>query len=343
MAYATPRSQINQKFQIGAEVSPGTGGTAKNQLGTFNSQIGPVGSGAFGLFRPSGGKYVGQVVPSDLYAEGAYTDTIDFRTIPFLFAANIGWAAPVGTGPSYVYTFTPVTFGAHSGKTFVVEEGQDGAFYNYNNVVVPDLGMRFTRTGQSQLTGRVLGRKGDPDSGSMTTATLLVGRSISGLNTGVYSAANWAGLATGTRLAPPALDVAFRHNGIFGPWFCLDDSVESFGGLTDGAADAGVQVSMLADVDASDIKGVFKYSTMEDGDFLYLKVLNTGPIIPTTVVNYLLDVRMCLKISGPPRRGEQQGLRVWQWDTVFTPDPVSGKPFEIAVTTDLDPTAFSTT
>ena len=123
----TPRSQINQVFQMGAEPigTPGVGGAADQRLGTFNSQIAPVASGTFGVFRPSGGKYVGQIVPTDIYAEGAFTDTIDFNTLPFLAAGNVGYVTPTGT-TAITWVFEPVPFGAGTQRTYVAQEGEVG-------------------------------------------------------------------------------------------------------------------------------------------------------------------------------------------------------------------------
>lgn len=279
---ATPRAMINQVFQLGAETvgTPGVGGAADNRLGTFASQIAPVASGAFGVFRPSAGKYVGQIVPTDIYAEGPFTDTIDFNTLPFLFAGNVGWAtasAPVSGATTWRHT--PVPFGPGTQRTYVVQEGETGAVYNYRNVIIPDLNLRFMRTGASQAGGRVLGKRLAP-SGSLTTATTRTGRSINPTKTGVWEAPDWATLTSGaTRLNPVAIDVAWRHNGVFAPWFALDDSITSFAGTLEQPIDAGIQISVLADVDTGDYAGVFNYSSMLEGDHIYLKVLDRKSVV----------------------------------------------------------------
>lgn len=320
----TPRSNINQVLQIGPETAgtPGIGGSANQRLGTFNSQIAPVAAGAFGVFRPSGGKYVGQVVPTDLYAEGPFTDTVDFNTAAFLFAGNVGYAAAVEDDGATTWRFTPVPFAAGTQRSFVVQEGQAGAVYNYRNVVIPDLNIRFMRSGASQIGGRLLGRKLAPGT-SLTSATTRRGRSITGLKTGVWEADTWANLtAAPTRLAPVALDLAWRHNGVFAPWFALDDSIISFGGTLEEAIDAGVQITVLADVDVDDIAGVFSYANMEDGEEIFIKVLNTGIEIAPGVP-YSLEIDMALTISGPPRRTNVGSMRAWQWDALMAPSAVT--------------------
>lgn len=342
---ATPRAQINQVFQLGPEGAgtPGVGGTVTSRLGTFNSQIAPVASGAFGVFRPSGGKYVGQVVPTDIYAEGAFTDTIDFNTIPFLFAGNVGYVAATGVvGTGVTWRHTPTPYAASTAITYVAEEGQAGAVYNYRNVLIPDLNLRFMRNGASQIGGRVLGKTLAPDVALTSGVVTRAGRSISSIKTGVWEAADWATLLSGSaRLAPVALDVAWRHNGVFAPWFALDDSVVSFAGTLDQPIDAGVQISILADVDVDDIRGAFNYASMQDGTELFIKVLTTGPLI-SVGVPYSLMIDMCLTISGPPRRANVGGgLRVWQWDTLLKPNSITPfLPFDITVVNTLAPAAL---
>lgn len=348
---ATPRSAINQVFQIGTETAPGDGtGAAVNQLGTLGSQIAPVASGAFGMFRPSSGKYVGQVVPSDIYGEGPFTDTIDFNTQTFLYLGNMGFIPDAEGDPittiaagAYQYVFQPVPFGPSLTKTFVVQEGQTGAVYNYNNVCIPDLNMRFMRTGASQAGGRFLGRKQDPG-GALTTATLRQGRAINGIKTGLWEADDWTSLLGGgaVRLDPVGIDLAVRHNGVFGPWFALDDSIESFAGILEGAIDAGFQITVLADVDEglADIAGRFNFASMEDGEDIFLKVLNVGPII-TGATPYSHEINIAGQISGPPRRSNAGNLRVWQWDCIFTPSWVTPYPvFRAILVNSLDPAAL---
>lgn len=338
-----PRSSINQVFQMGPEGvgTPGVGGAADQRLGTFSSQIGPVASGAFGVFRPSGGKYVGQIVPTDIFAEGPFTDTIDFNTIPFLFSGNVGWVAASGSvGSGVTWRHTPMPYSVGTQRSFVVQEGEIGAVYNFRNVVVPDLGLRFMRTGACQITGRVLGKKLAPGT-ALTTATARQGRSISGTKVGVWEAPTWAGLSSATRLAPVALDLAWRNNNIFAPWFALDDSIISFAGTIETAADSGVTISVLADVDVNDIAGLFNYASMDDGSKLFLKVLVQGPLISGAVF-YELEMDMCLQISGPPRPAKVGELRVWQWDALCVPDDVTPfLPFDITVINTLPPAAIA--
>jgi hypothetical protein len=347
---ATPRFMINQVFQLGAENigDPGVGGAANQRLGTFNSQIAPVASGAFGVFRPSAGKYVGQVVPTDIYSEGPFTDTIDFNTVPFLFAGNVGWVLATAASGVSTWRHTPIPFGGGSQRSYKVQEGEDtvgavpGAAYNYSSVVMPDLNLRFMRTGASQIGGRVLGKKLDPGI-TLTSPTSRAGRSISGLATGVWEAPNWAALTSApARLAPVALDIAFRHNNVFAPWFALDDSIQSFAGFGEQAIDAGIQISVLADVDTDDISGVFNYGNMEDGESIFLKILNIGPLI-SGAAHFSIEIDLVGEISGPPRRANVGPLRVWQWDALLKPPEVTPfLPFDITVINTLPPAAIPT-
>lgn len=346
-----PRSMITQVFQIGVEprLTPGTGGSATQILGTFNTQIAPVGSGAFGVFRPSGGKYVGQIVPTDIYAEGAYTDTIDFNTVTYLFAGNSGWAAGTGTpAAGVVWDLSPVPFGQGTQRTFICEEGtaetprgsgSNGAIYRYNNAVMPDLALRFMRTGASQATGRIIAKNLGTADHFAAAGAVVHGRSISPTKIGVWSAADMATLHTGgLHIAPVPLDLSWRNNGIFAPWFAMDDTIVSFAGILEEAADAGVQITIMADVlaDGSDIAGDFNFGNMTSGQDLYIKVVVVGLVI-TGTVHESLEIDMHLQISGPPRRANVGSVRVWQWDCLMTPDQGTGLPFHVYLTNRLDP------
>lgn len=347
-----PRAMINQVFQWGTETLPGDGtGSAVNRLGTFNSQIAPVAAGAFGLFSPSGGKYVGEVVPTDIYAEGAFTDTVDFNTVPFIYAGNVGYDLGIGLGNagddgSFVYEFIPVAYGKMIVKSYVVQEGEAGAVYNYNNVIVPDMNMRFMRTGAAQLGGRVLGRKLPPGV-AIVDATTRQGRAANGIKTGVWESDTWDELrsGSGSRLDPIAIDIAIRHNGVFAPWFGLDDSIDSFAGTLEQKVDAGFQITIVADVDEdlSDIRGRFRYASMEEGSPIDIQVISVGSLIGGATP-YSHIVTMNGEISGPPRRSNVGPLRVWQWDVVFKPtlDDITGLylPFHIEVVNTLDPSVF---
>jgi hypothetical protein len=195
------------------------------------------------------------------------------------------------------------------------------------------------RSGASQCGGRFLGRCLPPTT-ILTPATLRQGRAISGIKTGVWQGTSWNQLITNasTRLNPVAIDVAFRHNGIFAPWFALDDSITSFAGILEGAADAGFQITVLADVLAGDIAGIFNNQAMEDGEDIFISVKNVGPLIAGTSTNYYHSLDLAGQISGPPRRAASGNLRVWQWDCVLQPSWETPFPvMRAAVTCGLDP------
>ncbi len=332
--YTTPRSIVTQVFQIGTEDSPGVGGSPTTRLTTLNSQLGPTASGAFAVFRPSGGKYVGQIVPSDLYSEGPINDTIDFNTLPFILNANVGSTDPGALDDGvYHYVFSPTPFALDTCKTYICSEGVTGAVYTYTNVVVPDVNFHLMRTGTVTLGGRMLGRK-------MLMGTTLPspdtyqGRAISPLAAGLFSAASWDLLAAtddSNRLIPPGVDFVFRHNGVFAPWFALDDSVDSFEGLLDGAIDNGIQVTVPANVVGSDLEGIFNTANMNEGTSIYLKLLALGPLVGSAN-RYRFQIKHHAIISAPPRRGAQGNLRTWQFDCTLTPNSVTPfLPFEIEV------------
>jgi hypothetical protein len=349
MSYSfVPRSMLTQVFQLGQETSPGVGGSATNRLTTLNSQIAPVASGAFPIFRPSGGKYVGQIVPGDLYSEGPISDTVDFNTLPFIAASNIGYdGPPVANGAAgWDWTFTPTPFAASTGITYVAAEGVPtvgailGAVYNFRNVIFPDFGMRFLRTGAATTTGRVLGRKMEPGS-AMAAPTQFQGRAVPTINVGMWHAADWTTLvAGGTRFSPPILDFTFRHNSVFAPWFALDDSISSFYGTLDGAVDAGIQIQVPADVDTfltpDDIAGQLSLGKMSEGERIFLKLMALGPyLVGTSGARYSIELFMCAQISAPPRRSAVGNIRTWQWDALLVPDDSaggSGLPMQLAVT-----------
>jgi hypothetical protein len=352
--YTTPRSIVTQVLQIGVETEPGVGGSPTTRLSTLNSALGPVASGAFGVFRPSGGKYVGQIVPSDMYSEGALNDTIDFNTGVWLTAGNVGYdtttANPTGDATAgYLWTAAPTPYDADNCVTYVIQEGSKApshpsgataAVYTYRNVAIPDLNFHLMRTGTVTVGGRMLGRKMAPGTAFIAATAIQGGRAMSPLAAGLFSAADWAGLATGGALVPPGVDFVFRHNGVFAPWFALDDSVDSFEGLLDGPIDSGIQVTVPANVVGTDLEGMFNMQNMNEGTPLFLKLLALGAFITPAVFplendptdpRYMFQIKMRAIISAPPRRGAQGNLRTWQFDATLIPDVVNPTdvPFEI--------------
>lgn len=320
-------------------------------LTTLNSQIAPVASGAFPVFRPSGGKYVGQIVPGDTYSEGPITDTVDFNTLPYLLAGNVGYTAPTGdVGTGYLWRHTPTPYVTDACLSYVVAEGVSGAVYAYTNVIVPDLNFHFMRTGASTTGGRILGRKQLPGT-AITTPTRVQGRAVNSIRTGIWVSTTWSGLGiqtlatpvTGdavrlsphsTPQAPPPLDFTWRHNSVFAPWFALDDSQISFEGTLDGAIDAGFSLIFPADVDVDKIAGPVNFGNLEAGDRLFFKMLTTGglidPVTPGTE-RFAFEINMCGQVSAVPRRGADGNVRSWQWDFIMVPDDSpggSGLPFE---------------
>src|SRR5688572_14201589 len=102
----TYRSGVAEVFQIGDETSPGVGGTADKKPKTLQSDIGISGD-AFPQLRPSGSKYIGDVVPGDIWSRGPYSRGGDLNVLPFLAAANIGYAAPTTVSGATTWRHTP--------------------------------------------------------------------------------------------------------------------------------------------------------------------------------------------------------------------------------------------
>src|SRR5688500_7165695 len=148
-----PYSGVYDVLQWGTETTPGVGGSADKKPSTVRSDI-DYRSNGFGTPRPSGGKYVGTVVPVDMWAEGAITDTAaDFNAFPWLLSANLGYAAPTVVGSVATWVHTSSAFAAAVFKTLVVQRGQTGAVQTYRNTMIPDFNINFRRANTTDVGG----------------------------------------------------------------------------------------------------------------------------------------------------------------------------------------------
>lgn len=325
-----PYSAVYDVLQVGTETTPGTGGSADKKLATLRSEI-DYRSNGFGTPRPSGGKYVGTVVPVDMWAEGAISDpAADFNAFPYLLSSNLGYAAPTVAGAVATWVHTSSAFAASTLKTQVWQRGQTGAVQTFRNVMIPDFNINFRRSSTTEVGGLALGKR--PTLGTaLTAATSIASVPMNGKNTSVYYHTAFqtpAGL--GTRLSPKGYNVSFRHNGVIAPDFVLDDSVTSFDALLEGDIDCGGTLIMRFDVTGTDLSGPLTIAELDAATVNYLAVQNIGPLISGGDF-YTFTLAMAIQLSAAPRVRREGNAMVVEFAFTCVPDPTTGKVVEITV------------
>lgn len=156
MSINTVVSTINQRTQIGVEVTPGTAVPATKELLALSFEIGAKADTL--KFRPKGRKFHTIVVPNKEWTEAKVSGVATYNELVYPLAMILGYSAPVqqGATAAYKWTFAPSATARDAVIALTAEQGSAERAQRLARVTMRDFGIDFSRDG-IELSGAAFG------------------------------------------------------------------------------------------------------------------------------------------------------------------------------------------
>lgn len=329
----TDRAIVQEIVELGVETTPGTAVPSKIKLNGLMIALDTAVE--IDRFGPAGNLWDSIAAPRQEWGTGSLSGYPTYTELPYVFS-NIFGAATITTPsgattarrwhwkPSSSTPWTPLTWTIRRG---VVNNSAESASYG----LMEGLGMSFTRTAQPTISGALFARALD------YTATVgASGVSSSALipllppEICVYLDPTFAAIGT-TRLTRDFL-ASFEIGALFGPFWPLDCTINSFGGHAPLKPTTTAKLQL-----GNDTQGRDPLTAMRAGDTRFMRIEATGPQIDVgpPIVPYKLRMDFALKVVATPARGDATGLSTLEWTFGIMDDPDFGGALEITLDTIL--------
>jgi hypothetical protein len=194
------------------------------------------------------------------------------------------------------------------------------------------VGMSFTRTAQPEVSGDLFARALDYT--ATVGATGLTALTLVPILPGevcVYLDPTAAAIGT-TRLTRDFV-AGFEIGGLFGPFWPLDCTINSFGGHAPLKPDTTTATLQLG----NDAQGRDPVTIMRTGDTRYMRIEATGPQIDAgpPIYRHRLRIDAALKVVDAPSRGDADGLATLEWGFGIFDDAAFGGALKITLDTNV--------
>jgi hypothetical protein len=322
------RPYVSQGVQIGVESTSGTAVPANKKLMAY--KIDPQIAVETTEYRPSG-----YLVPtaSAIVTEATEADfegPIDFNNIVYplssLFgAATVSQPAAVPSPTVYEWQWNFTGKGLITPKTYSVEVGDSTRAVKFSFGAFSDMELSIERTGDSTVSGSMLGR-------SLTTAATLTATPtevemipVHNDQWNVYSAATGAGLTAGTKFNN-MYSVGLSFGDILATEYTLNSANSSFNSLYINE-DPSFEWNMTLAADATS-EGFL--ASMRAGTKSFIRLQALGPIIEDAFT-YEITIDMCVTVTDFDQYDSEDGMYVLPISFSLAYDATWGKSMNILV------------
>lgn len=304
------RSTINQKVQIGIEVTHGTAVACSKVLSSFTWTLGEKPTTK--QFRGSGRQFPG--ASALLFKEGSLkaSGPGDFGENTYLFAML--WGAPTSAldGASstvYTNTWTPPLTGSYAGvvKSATLQMGEStGEEYTYN--VLTGFGYKINRKQELAFDFEGI-NQGFTTGVSLTASPTEVAQTpMTGAEANVYLDATSAGIGT-TLIATDLMDAEFKASGYFAGYYPVNRVNNSFGDLVD--KEKKHDFTMTLQATSTSLGYIATYNNT--GARAYIKVDAQGPVIDAgNSLNAEFTHEMCCFMTGYEPMSDVDGVYAYK-------------------------------
>lgn len=310
---ATERGTLFQGIQIGVEATPGTIVPATKRL--ISLQTDPDVIVPVKTYRPFGNKSYTETQSGQEMTESAFTGILDFNTIIYLLASQIGIPpAPTAlTGGAFQWNFNLSETLPAMPQTYSCEIGGAQGASKFGYGYVPDLDLTFAKE-EAAVSGKFQGQI-IQDNITLTPAVpelpaIAMPPKLVRLSLGTTSGS----LTKLTRV----ISAKVTMNGHFVPSFFRDDGQPSFTNIVEKAPDYMFQIVNETGSDTDTLLAGLRTDTI-----FYLQAQVTGNLIATGVY-YLFNITMPVKVNKQPTREDHDGIYGATYDFVGAHDPVFG-------------------
>jgi hypothetical protein len=330
---AVDRPIVQEIVELGIETVIGTPVPSSIKLSGLQVDLGT--SIEFDRFAPMGNLWDTISAPRQEYGVGSISGFPTYPELAYVFS-NVFGAATVTTPSGAVlarrYSWAPSSSVPWTPRTWTIRRGMVGNSAELASYgLMAGVGMSFSRTAPPEVSGDLFARA--LDYAASVGATGLATPSVVPVLPGevcVYMDPTAA--AVGMTQLTRDFVAGFEVGGLFGPFWPLDCTADSFGGHVPLKPDATATLQL-----GNDEQGRALIGTMRAGSTQYCRIEATGPAIDAgpPAHTHRLRIDMALKVVEAPTRGDSDGLSTLEWGFGLFDDPDFGGAIKVELTTDV--------
>lgn len=266
------RMSVNQKLQLGKEVTAGTTVACNRLIEAFNVTMGPKVD--VKTFRATGRRHPTVAEENYEYSEGKLTGEPDYAGMIYPISMIYGNISPAAHSPSvtaYDWTWTPLLTGATTIQSFTTQIGDSVQAEQYGYTMASGWGYKFTRK-EGSFTADLFAQSVTTGASITASPTNIALSPI--LPKHVELWIDPTSGAIGTTAMSNALSIEFSASGYYGQFWPLNRGA-SFGSHLDMAPKQTFKVKLEADSTGVGLLATY----LQAGAKAYAKVDALGPVI----------------------------------------------------------------
>jgi hypothetical protein len=334
MTWTAERTTVNQKVQIGAELTTalGTAVAASKLLQCFDFQFGINGDVTF--YRATGRKYDSVQEENTEWVDGTMTGPIDYNGVIYALAGAMGSVAPAAhAGPSATakdWVFSPPVSGSIVPQTYTIEQGDSVRAHKFAYGLFTQFGYKGTRK-DITCSGKLIAQPLSDGITLTSTPTAVALSPVPAKQVNVYLDTAFGGLG-GTQLTR-VLSVDFTMDSIYGPLYAFNRTNLGFTAHVDLAPKCTMKLKVEADS-----AGMALLGYLQSGVTYFLRVdamgstaiAADGPSSANIFNEFKHD--MAVKFNKPTAFADDQGVFAIEWEAVIVEDSGWGHSQQLTVT-----------
>lgn len=267
------RAFVNQIVQVGAEASPGAGGSANrlldNLVWTFGSK--PTTK----QFNASGRKNFSTSALVAEMAQGKVSGQADYQTLIYQASSVFGKTAPtahVGSTIAQDWVFTPPLAGAGNPQTYLAQQGDANDAEQYAYLLFSGFGYSFSRTAEVQTSGDWFSQTFTDGVSLTASPTAIALAPMVGSQFTIFLDGSSANIGQTPLLNP--LKVDFAASNYYGQFWPVNRTNASYASHLDLLPKNELKITLEADATAIG----FIQTYLRTGAKAYLRVDGVGPL-----------------------------------------------------------------
>lgn len=328
------RYTVQEVVELSLEAVPGTPMPSQYKLGGLQVEL----DTALEVDRiaPSGNLFDTISAPRQEWATGSLTGYPTYPEMSLVFSNVFGAAVtttPSGATATRRYYWAPSSSTPWTPRTWTIRRGMVGntaelATYG----LMTGVGMSFSRTAQPEVSGDLFARALDY-SASVGATGLTTLDLVPILPGEVCVYLDETAAAIGGTLLTRDFVASFEIGGLFGPFWPLDCTLDSFGGHAPLKPDTTTLTLQMG----NDDQGRAMVGPMRSGDTRFVRIEATGPVIDTgpPAFSHRLRIDAACKVVEAPTRGDADGLSTLEWTFGLFDDPTFGGALQITLDTNV--------
>lgn len=313
---------VNQRVQIGVEVTPGTTVPADRSLQSLS--IAPAAKVEHSTFRPAGFKYDTVGVLNKEWSEASIEGAPIYDELQFLLSSALTTAVittPGGTNPR-LWTYSPESQAADTPRTLTIEHGATGAgnARRSSGNIVTGLSFSATRSAVSVSASTI----GLPVATAQTLTAAPTTLPVVPITPGSISVFldNTAATLGTTKLLNP-FEVSVDISDRFAPVWVLDRAHTSFARTVETTPSAEVKLKV-----ALDTAGLGILTALRSQDLRFLRIESIGPIIESTHA-YRFTWDLAVRVSDISDFSDEDGVYAVEYTLAVQHDATWGRAMRV--------------